>query len=222
MMMSIVDRTRLPEFAALFQEGGVEMNFVALGRGTATSEHLNLLGLDDSEKAVILSVVTGEKWKLLKKGMTNRIRIDIPGTGISLVIPLSSVGGRRELELLTEGQNYVRGEESTMKETAKEMLVVICNQGYAEVVMDAAKAAGARGGTVIHAHGTGQKKAEKFLGISLASEKDIIYIVMPTKEKNTIMQAIMKEAGLETNAKAIVFSLPVTDTAGLRLTEDNE
>ena len=58
------------------------------------------------------------------------------------------------------------------------------------------------------------------MGVSLASEKELVLIVTQTELKNPIMQAIMKDAGLQTKAKSIAFSLPVTDTAGLRLVED--
>lgn len=75
---------------------------------------------------------------------------------------------------------------------------------------------------MIHAKGTGMHQAEKFLGISLAAEKDVIFIVTLTSRKNAIMQAITQEAGLSTRAKAICFSLPVTDTAGLRLIDEEE
>ena len=62
--------------------------------------------------------------------------------------------------------------------------------------------------------------AEKFMGVSLTAEKEIVFIVAKSEEKNAIMQAVMKEAGLDTKAKAITFSVPVNDTAGLRLLED--
>ena len=62
--------------------------------------------------------------------------------------------------------------------------------------------------------------AEKFMGISLANEKEMVFIVTKKEQKNAIMKAIMEKAGLDTKAKSIVFSLPVTDTAGLRLVED--
>ena len=106
-----------------------------------------------------------------------------------------------------------------MKETKHEVLIVIANQGYNEMVMDAAREAGARGGPLIHARGVGMKRAERFLGVSLAAEKEIILIVTRTEQKNAIMGAIMKQAGMESKAKSIVFSLPVTSTAGLRLIE---
>ena len=73
---------------------------------------------------------------------------------------------------------------------------------------------------MIHAKGTGMEQAEKFMGVSLAAEKEMIFIVAKKEQKNQIMQAIMEKAGLDSKAKSIVFSLPVTDTAGLRLIED--
>ena len=87
------------------------------------------------------------------------------------------------------------------------------------MVMDAARSAGAAGGTVLHARGTGMKRAEKFFGVSLVSEKELVLIVTKTENKNAIMQAVMQKAGMDTKAKAIVFSLPVTDTAGPGLIE---
>ena len=219
-MFTITDRSRLPRFIDLYQRHGLAVNLVTLGRGTAASETLSYLGLDRTEKAVCFAVVTGGVWSEIRSALRRELRIDVPGTGIAFTVPLSSIGGKRELAFLTAGQNFEKGEESTLKNTEHELLVAISEQGYSETVMDAARHAGAGGGTVIHAKGTGMQQAEKFLGISLASEKDLIFIVAVSGQKDAIMASIMREAGLETRAKAIVFSLPVTDTAGLRLIED--
>ena len=148
------------------------------------------------------------------------MRIDVPGTGIAFTVPLSSIGGRRALMFLTQHQPLTLKEESTLKDTRYELLLVIANQGHTGAIMDAARAAGAGGGTVIHAKGTGMEQAEKFMGVSLAAEKEMIFIVAKKEQKNDIMKAVMEQAGLDTKAKSIVFSLPVTDTAGLRLLED--
>ena len=85
-----------------------------------------------------------------------------------------------------------------------------------------ARGAGAYGGTVIHAKGTGMEYAEKYLGVTIAAEKAMIFIVTKKDQKNSIMKAIMEQAGMQTPAKTIVFSLPVTDTAGLRLVDLDE
>lgn len=66
----------------------------------------------------------------------------------------------------------------------------------------------------------GVAETEQFMGVTIAAEKEIVYIVSKSTEKNGIMKAIMEKAGLNSKAKAICFSLPVTDTAGLRLIED--
>lgn len=192
------------------------------GKGTAASEVMDYFGLESAEKAVILGMVTRDTWRVLKTGLQNRFRVDVPGTGIAFIVPLSAIGGKRELKFLTESQDFVKGEEeNTLKDTTHELLVVIANQGYSNLIMEAAKSAGAGGGTVIHARGTGMERAETFFGVSLASEKEIIFIVTRTSQRADIMKSVMREAGMETKAKSIIFSLPVTSTAGLRLMEED-
>ena len=161
-------------------------------------------------------------WLAIKKQLEKKLHIDAPGGGIAFVIPVSSIGGKRALEYLTCGQEFVKGDESSLKGTKYELLVAIANQGYMEQVMDAARKVYAAGGTVIHAKGTGGAHAEKFLGVSLVPEKEMVFIVVKTEHKKAIMESIMKEAGLNTEAKTIVFSLPVTDTAGMRLLDEFE
>lgn len=219
MMVTISDRNQSRRFLELYKEYNVTVTLVSLGRGTAADDVLNYFGLEASEKAVIFALVTSKEWKELKSALEKQIKIDIPGTGIAFVVPVSSIGGKKQLQFLTEGRGFNREEESTLKETKQELLIVIANQGYTEMIMDAARGAKAIGGTVIHAKGTGMKKAEQFLGVSLAAEKEMIFMVVKREDKNEIMRAIMDNAGLESKAKAITFSLPVTGTAGMRLME---
>lgn len=222
LLVTIINRARLPEVVKLYNDNAIGMQLITLGHGTATSDVLNYFGLENSEKAVCLAVASDPTWRTVKRSLQRKLRIDVPGTGIAFTIPMSSVGGPRELAFLTDGQSFERGEETTLKQTEQQLLIVIGRQGYNDLIMEAARAAGAAGGTVIHAQGTGMQKAEQFLGITLASEKEMIFIVTKTEQKNAIMQSIMQKAGLNTKAQAIVFSVPVTDTAGLRLLEDDE
>ena len=214
-MMTITSRDMLPKFLEAFDKNNLPIGFVSLGYGTAKDDILDMLGLVRSEKAVGMTVITGAGWEEAKWYLRKRMYIDVPDTGISFIIPMSSIGGKRELAFLTAGQNYRKGEESVMKDTTMELLVVVSNQGHNDLVMDAARGAGAYGGTVIHARGTGMNQAELFFGVSLASEKDLTFIVTKKNQRNAIMSAIMKEAGMDTPAQSIVFSLPVTDAVGL-------
>ena len=220
LMASITGRTTLPDFVKLYSGRGADMCFIALGHGTASGRLLDYFGLDSAEKAICFAVVSSKAWRGIKRDLEQRLHIDVPGVGVAFITPLSSIGGIRELELLTHGQDYTREEESEMKGTEYELIIAVSNQGFNEMVMDAARKAGARGGTIIHSRGTGMERAEQFLGISLAPEKDMTFIVTKTAHKNAIMRSIMEHAGMGTKARSIVFSLPVTDTAGLRLSDD--
>lgn len=220
LMTTIVDRNQVRKYLHLYEEEGLQIMLVTLGDGTASGDMLDYLGLEATEKAVIFSVLTDENFYKTKKSLQKKLQIDAPGGGIAFIVPFSSIGGKKALQFFTVGQDFQKEEESALKDTTYELVIVIANQGYIEMVMDAARGAGAYGGTVIHAKGTGMEQAEKFMGVSLAAEKEMIFIVAKKEQKNDIMKAVMKQAGLDTKAKSIVFSLPVTDTAGLRLLED--
>ena len=221
LMTTIINRKQIKKYMGLYQEEGLLVTFITLGSGTASGAMLDYLGLEATEKAVIFTVLEESNWKKTQKDLRQRFRIDAPGEGVAFIVPLSSIGGKKALQFLTADQEYQKEEESALKDTVYELIMIIANQGNIELVMDAARSAGAYGGTVLHAKGTGTEQAERFMGVSLAAEKEMIFIVVRSSQKNDIMKAVMEKAGLKTKAKAVVFSLPVTDTAGLRLLEED-
>ena len=165
------------------------------------------------------------KKELSFKDFKNKMYIEVPGNGIVVSVPLNSVGGKRSFEYILDGQTLGSGDRksSIFAEREKrmavntdfELLFVIANEGYTDLIMDAARSAGASGGTVIKAKGTGAEYTEKFFGFSIASEKEIHFIVVPAQGRNNIMKAIMEKAGLDSKAQSIVFSLPVSNAIGL-------
>ena len=100
-----------------------------------------------------------------------------------------------------------------------EVIFCIVNSGYSDLVMDAAKKLGARGGTVINARGTANKDAESFFGITIEPEKDLVMILVPASIKDDVMHALYKEAGLETRGQGIAFAMPVDSVVGISETE---
>jgi len=221
-MTTIIDRKNSKKYIDLYKKDKLEVMYITLGEGTERGDILDYLGLEASEKMVIFNFVQQHDWMLTKKDLQRKLQIDAPGEGIAFLVPLSSIGGKRTLQFLLDRQELPESEESTLKDTTYELIVAIADQENLEMVMDAARGAGAYGGTVIHAKGTGMEYAEKYLGVTIAAEKAMIFIVTKKDQKNSIMKAIMEQAGMQTPAKTIVFSLPVTDTAGLRLVDLDE
>lgn len=214
MTLSIVDRERAEELIELHRSLSMTLILQNLGFGTATREHLSLYDLEETEKSVITAVASGPSVKALIKAAKRKLFIDIPGNGVIASIPMKSINGRNTLEMLTEGQT-LEGKVPDMN-FDHELIVVILNDGYSDVVMEAARSAGARGGTVFHAKGTGKAPSKLFHGVSLADEKDIIYILASQKQKSDIMKSINESCGVSTKVGAVSFSLPVSEVAGIR------
>ena len=107
-----------------------------------------------------------------------------------------------------------------MEKTSHELILCIVNAGFSEMVMDAAKEVGARGGTVIHARGTANKEAEEYFHITIQPDKEIVMILAPSEIKDDILHAIYRSAGLKSEGQGIAFSMPVTNVVGISKTPD--
>lgn len=220
LVMAILDRDQREDMEEVYKELGLPMALTMLGRGTATMEQLSLYGLVATEKAIMCTVADSENTQKLMRAAKRKMYIDIPGNGIMLSVPIKSVGGGRTMSYLT-GNKFSGGEKPNMQ-FDHELIYVIINEGCSDIVMKAARPAGASGGTVLSGKGTGLKESEKFMGISLADEKDIVMIVAPADKKAAIMRAIIEQAGPNSPAGAICFSLPVSQVVGLRQVENEE
>ncbi len=214
LMVTIAERSKSENYISYFSEKKVNFTLGRYGRGTANKEMLDYLGLGNKEKCILFSFVTEKESKALLEEMEKKMQLKKMGVGLSFTIPISSVSGRKAVEVLF-GSVSEEESEGYEVETENEVIVVITNRGYVEYVMDAARNAGANGGTVVHARGTGIEAAEKFFGTTIGAEKEMIFIVTKAEKRTEIMKAIKEKAGIHTEAQSVLFSLPVTDVAGL-------
>lgn len=212
LMITITDRSRAEHFLDWFRSQGVSPVLAALGMGTATTEVLDFLGLEATEKAVLFCV-TPHSHRLVRQA-TRELWLDVPGQGILMTVPVNSIGGLAAKEYLLHEQE--EGEAAMEREMNYDLIVVITNQGCTDLVMNAAREAGATGGTAIRAKGTGTELTQKFFGVSIASEREMLFILTKRETKKPIMKAVMAKAGIQSPAQSLVFSLPVGDIAGLR------
>ena len=98
------------------------------------------------------------------------------------------------------------------QENKYELVVCIVNSGFSENVMAAARAAGAKGGSIIRGRGSANPEAEEFFNISIQPNKEVVFILVTADIKDAVMRSIYKESGLSTNGQGIAFSLPVSRT----------
>lgn len=219
-VISVLDRDRREDQERIYRELGLPVALTMLGRGTAKPEHLTMRGLPPTEKAVVSTVADREQTARLFRRTKEEMFIDIPGNGVMTAVPIKSVGGANILAYLTDQKPGTPGRPDMT--FSHELILIVLNEGFSDDVMDAARGAGAGGGTVLSAKGTGRDRALKFSGMTLTDEKDVIMIVAKADTKAAIMQAILEKCGVGTPAGAICFSLPVSRVAGLRVLEDEE
>lgn len=187
---------------------GAEMLLESSALGTATGDMLRLLGLSRTDKDMVFALCAAHQVQSAMTAVVGATRALTFSTALSSIsVPLFR--GEKG-----EGVEKREGVSPVNESTKFELVVVMANRGCIDLVMNAARSAGATGGTVIHARGNGSHGAEQFFGVTLADERDIFFIVTPADERLVIMQAIMREAGLLSPAKATVFSVPVQHLAG--------
>lgn len=220
-VFTIVDYSKGSKIAEVYKKEHVPISFATHGNGAADSSILELLGFGENKKSVLLSVLDTASSERLFRALDERMHMSKPGMGVVFSVPLTAATAFL-VELAGQTGNPEKGREETMAQHEFELIITIITKGYFPDVKAAANAAGARGGTLIHALGMGSEEAQKFLGIAIQAEKDVIFNVVRREDKNRIMKAIADAAGINTQGRGIIFSLPVDAAMGLSFPNESK
>ncbi|MCL1811893.1 MAG: hypothetical protein FWG29_00060 [Treponema sp.] len=222
----ILDRSKSKHISEIMDDSHVRFHFVCQGRGTASSEVLDLLGIGFSEKAVVICLEQNLMVPILIKRVSKSLGLNNPGAGIAFTVPLSGINkpilqvfkDSIHKNISDEEKKETRdGKDTKMNQKKHDLIVVVTNQGYSDELMACAKEAGASGGTVINARGLIHQGPVKVFGVTVQEEKEIILILTNRSKQVPIMQAVSQKFGLASEARSIVFSLPAENITGLDL-----
>jgi nitrogen regulatory protein PII len=218
--MAVVNDGQGSAIVDLLEKHEVAACFLCHGNGTATNDFYHVLGFDENKKQVVTSLVKERDWPAIKRDIEARFAISTYAKGIAFVSHIDSLCGVSVYKLVTNTRPLGLDKGDTpMEEINKndnyEMIMAIVNDGYTDLVMDAARKAGARGGTILTARGTGNKDIEKFFGVVITPEKQIVMILVPKDMKDAVIASVYKECGLNTKGQGIAFAMPVSDVIGI-------
>ena len=218
MLLLIATPKLVGKAAGLFKEENIPIQYVFHAQGTATSEVMDMLGLDGVDKNVLMSMMSKEWADEMRKKLRKKLHLGMPNTGIAFTLVMS--GGSGHIVQIMEGmepeeRKSAERNETDMTENEYSMIMAIVNQGFSEEVMNAARPMGASGGTVFHSRRVGTKEAMKFWKISVQEEREVVLILAQKEDKLAIMQEIGKQCGMNSKAQGIVMSLPVDGIEGL-------
>ncbi|MGI5918059.1 MAG: P-II family nitrogen regulator [Christensenellales bacterium] len=187
---------------------GIRGATVTLGRGTAHSRLLNFLELGDTQREIVIMVTGTLTATMAMKALCDELRLEKKGHGIAIIIPLDNVFG---LSYMPSGEPIAQEEESFMHKA----IFTIVERGQAEAVMEAATAAGARGGTIINARGSGIHETSKLFAMEIEPEKEIVMIIAEKAQADAITSAIRESMRIDEPGRGIIFTAPVSHACGL-------
>lgn len=218
LLITVVDYIKEKQLTDMYLANHIPLSLVTHGHGTANSDILDYLGLGETKKNITFSIVAENKLQTIFSQLEQNMHLNHHGNGVAFTLPLSCISNVLTcLDGNTQECNVGKVcEENVMKsDRMYELIIVIVTQGYKEQTMEAAKAAGAKGGTVVHTKGIGSPEAAKFLEITVQPEKELILILAKREIKSEIMESMNKAVGMNTKAKGIMFSVPVDEAIGL-------
>ncbi len=217
LMVAIMERGRGEQIADLFPPDHTPLLLVLLGRGTAKSELLDYLGLERTQKDIVLTLLPQHVAGPFLRRMAHELHMGRPGGGIAFTIPLTSITrAAAKAAMDPASPTPDEGKEDSMKtEERYELIMVVAHHGYSDLIMDTARAAGATGGTVLHARALGSGEAQRFIKITIQPEKELMMILTPREDRARIMQAICAMPDFTTRAKGMILSVPAGHVVGL-------
>lgn len=219
-LLTVITTPKLADKTAeMLKQACLPLQYRFNAEGTAPSEIMDLLGLGSIDKCVLIAMVPKHFSGVILKKLHTELQLDTVNSGIAFTIPLSGANNLI-LRLITqstgENTNGSYGKDgNSMTEVKHTLVAAIVNRGFSGDVMEAAKQAGARGGTVIHSHRIENEEAAGFWGLSAQEEQEIVLILSEASDRLSIMQSILDRCGMHTDAKGVVLSMPIDSVIGL-------
>jgi len=209
-LTAITERGYGRELVEMMAKRGAGYQIRLSGRGTASSEMMDILGLGSSEKDIVISLGKQSIIEGIAREYTDNLTSIRRGRGIMMLLSPNAMGNLAASILSMQNSAGLREGDEQMKNEHKHSLIIISvNQGYTDQVMQTARQAGATGGTIIKARLAADEAAEQFQGLNLQPEKEIITILAADSIKANVMNAVNAEYGLTSEAQGVVFSIPV-------------
>lgn len=176
--------------------------------GTVKSKVLDFLGINHIQKEVILTVGEHDALVSVMDALNRQLNITRKNFGIACLLPISFCNKRNA--------ESVYAQTGETMNTMKSAIFTIVNRGRANDVVDATIQAGARGGTVLHARGSGANQTKLIFDIEIEPEKEIVLTIVDTEQVETVVAAIREHSEIEQDGHGILFVLPVTESYGLK------
>lgn len=198
----------------------IPIRYQILCKGTADSEFLQICGLEGTTRVMTAGLIRASMAYPVFYGMETYLKLKEKGRGIAFTVPVNGAQTYLVNQMNGEQKNAMEKIQDEREKSMKEnmdyaMILTTCRQGFSENVMEAARRAGAAGGTVIKGRREGIGGPMRFMGISTQEERELVIILVPKEIKRNTMEEISRSCGIQTEAGGMVLSMPVDEMIGM-------
>ena len=214
MLFSIVGRGKGKKYMDMLKAKGMSVHLQMTAHGTAPSEMMDIFGLGNTDKDVVISFATERSCGAYVEEITENVGAGNGYGGLMMCFRLSAIN-RLTAEVIQRStpDSEEMGGTKKMANTHKQQLILVTlNQGFTGQVMQTAKKAGATGGTILRARLASADRLEQYGNLADQQEKEILAILAPAPVAAKIMEEVNREHGFHTEACGMITALPV-DTA---------
>ena len=214
-LITVTDLNREKKLNDVFDRAGVQFRFHTHGQGTAPSAVLDIFGFSGRTRLLTASLLARQEVPRVFRLLEERLFFSERGRGIAFSVPVTGLHNRiaDALSGSSEQSASIEGGKRTMGEHCA--IIVSVRSGFSDDVIDAARAAGARGGTILKCMRDSSEQVAKQFGVALKEEQDLVLIVTDREKKKDLMTAIAEKCGIKTEAQGILYSLPIDATLGI-------
>ena len=223
MIITVTTTEKERDIKEIFKECGINLVCNTVGQGTAPSQMLDLFGLGGRTRLLSVGILPKCYVSGVFRSLEKNLSFSKKARGIAFTIPLNGLQGAL-LNFLNEEKNekYMKnslseeGDGIKMKENSEYSAIIAgVVSGYAADAFEAAKKAGARGGTILKGSKDNSKVLSEKLGFSLKEEQEFVLMIVPKEKKKDIMTAINEVCGISSEAQGVIVSVPVEDVLGI-------
>lgn len=208
LLISMVSRNKGDALVAVSKAAGARGGTVTLGRSEVDNRFLQFLSLADSLQDIVFTLMRDECDAVLEALIEAYRTPSGRSNGIAILLDVSQM----LIRATPAAQKTISKDANTRSEKMESgytLLTVIVNHGYADDVMDKARKAGASGGTILNARGTGTEEDVRFFGITLVPEKEVLMVVAESSKTDAILSAIRKVPALSEPGGGIAYAMNV-------------
>ena len=186
---------------------GIPGGTIFLGRGTVSNALLNFLSLYDERKEIVMMGTDQETANYALKKMNDLLHFEKANHGIVFTTSACAIVGSRSCVSDEKG----RGENKAMYQS----IITIVDRGKAEDVIEAAKSAGSKGGTIINARGSGVHETSKVFNMDIEPEKELVMILSKQAITEAIVLAIREKLEIDKPGNGVIFIQNVNTVYGV-------